>query len=252
MKRLFAAATLVAAMVSAASAADYGKVTGQVVLDGAAPKVALKVKKGDAAVKDPAVCAKDDVPSDDLIVNPENKGISDVFVYIKKVDAAKVHPDLKKSKDAEVVFDQKGCRFVPHTLVVRQDQVVVVKSDDAIQHNTHTYSIRNQGQNFIVGASDRVGVKMPKFSQTESLPFQVKCDIHPWMSAWWLVVDHPYATTTDKDGKFTLDKLPVGEHDIVIWQEAAGYIEKKITVKVTANGTTDLKVIKAPVSKFKL
>lgn len=252
MKRLFTTATLVAALIPAASAADYGKVTGQVVLDGALPTLAVKVKKGDAGVKDASVCSKEEVPNDDLTVNPDSKGISDVFVYIKKVDAAKVHPDLKKPAAAELVFDQKGCRFVPHTMVVRLDQTVVVKSDDPIQHNTHTYSIRNQGQNFIVGANDRVGVKMPKFAQTESLPFQVKCDIHPWMSAWWLVLEHPYGTTTDKDGKFTIDKLPAGEHDIVIWQEAAGYIEKKITVKVTANGTTDLKVIKADAKKFKL
>ncbi len=252
MKRLFAAATLMAVFVPVASGADYGKLTGQVVLDGAVPSLAPKVKKGDGAAKDPAVCAKEDVPNDDLIVDATSKGISDIFVYIKKVDATKIHPDLKKPAAPEVVFDQKNCRFTPHTLVVRTGQNVLVKSDDAVQHNALTSPIRNPPENNLVGANERAGVKYKAFAQSESLPFEVKCSIHPWMRAWWLVLEHPYATTTDKDGKFTIEKLPAGEHDFVIWQESVGYVEKKLTVKIPANGTADLKQIKVPASKFKL
>ncbi len=251
MKRLFAAAAIAAALVPSSFAADYGKLTGQVILNGDAPKLAPKVKKGSADVKDPQVCAAGEVINDELVVDSKSKGIANVFVYIKKVDAAKIHPDLKDPKPAEVVFDRKGCQFVQHALVVRTDQTVIVKSDDAIQHNTHTFPRKQEGANFIVGASDRTGIKMPKFKSTESLPIEVKCDIHPWMRAWWLITDNPYAAITDTEGKFTLDKIPAGEHEVVVWQEMSGYIEKKVTVKITANGTTDLKQIKADAAKFK-
>lgn len=251
MKRMFTAATLVGALVPSAFGADYGKVTGQVIINGTAPKVGLKVKKGDPAVKDATVCAAVDVSNDELVVNPKNNGIANCFVYLKKVDAATVHPDHKTSKVKELVFDQKNCQFIPQAMVVRTDQIVRVKSDDAVQHNTHTYPVKNLGVNNLIAANDRTGITIGPIPQTERLPFEVKCDIHSWMRAYWLVVDHPYATVTDADGKFTLENVPTGDHDLVIWQSTAGYVEKALAVKVAKNGTTDLKQIKADAAKFK-
>lgn len=247
-------ASLLAAAVltpQSAQAQGHGDLTGQIVYDGDQPKLVLKVKKGDPTAKDPAVCAANDVVSDELTVNPENKGIQHIFVFLRsKVSKSDIHPDLQKSKEATVVFDQKGCQFIPHTLMVRTDQQVVVKSADNVAHNTHTHSIFNQGQNFIVGANDRVGVTMPKFALKERLPFRVTCDIHPWMLAWWLVVDHPYTAVTDKDGKFTIPKLPAGEHEFTIWHEKVGYIEKELAVKIAADKVTDLKVVKVAADRF--
>jgi len=236
---------------SQAMAAGYGDVVGQVIIDGDAPTLPLKVKKGDAGVKDPSCCAAQDIENDELVVNSKNKGVKNVFVYLKTVDKASIHESLRKSKDAQVVFDQKGCKFEPHALVLRSDQEVVVKSDDPIQHNTHTYPFLNQPQNTLIGANERGGVTFPKHAQKEKLPFEVKCDIHPWMRAWWLVVDHPYATITDADGKFKLEKLPEGEHKLVIWQEKVGYVEKELAITVKANSQTDLKQVKLPAAKIK-
>lgn len=257
MKKLLSVSAIVACVcgglaASEVQAAGYGSLTGQVILDGDVPKLKVKIQKGNAAVKDPTCCAAKDVPNDELIVNPKNKGVENVFVYLKTVDKAAVHESLKKSKDPQVTFDQEGCKFTPHALIIRMDQTVVVKSNDPIQHNTHTYTILNPGQNVIIGANDRTGVQFPKFTQRERLPAEVKCDIHPWMKAWWLIVDHPYATLTDADGKFSMDKLPEGDHKLVIWQEKVGYVEKELAIKVKANAPTDLKQIKLPVSKVKL
>lgn len=246
-------ATLLTATLAAQSvqAQGHGDLVGQVVYDGDQPKLVLKVKKGDATAKDAAVCAANDVVSDELVVNPENKGIQHVFVFLRsRVSKSDIPEELQKSKEPTVVFDQKNCQFIPHTLIVRTDQQVVVKSGDNVAHNTHTHSIFNQGQNFIVGANDRTGVTMPKFALKERLPFRVTCDIHPWMLAWWLVVDHPYTAVTDKDGKFKISQLPAGEHEFTIWHEKVGYIEKELAVKIDAGKTTDLKVLKVAADRF--
>jgi hypothetical protein len=58
------------------------------------------------------------------------------------------------------------------------------------------------------------------------------------MSAKWLVVDHPYAAVTDADGKFTIEKLPVGQHKFRVWQERAGFIEREWSVKVKEGSNT--------------
>ncbi|MEX0729033.1 MAG: hypothetical protein WD065_22350 [Planctomycetaceae bacterium] len=226
----------------------YGDITGTFVLTGTVSEVKVLVAKGDKAAKDATVCAKDGVLSEDVVVNPANNGVANVFIYLPK--AKKINPAFKESADKEVVFDQKGCRFIPHALFVRTDQTVIVKSDDAIAHNTHTYPIRNQASNSIISPNDREGIKV-EFKMPEKLPTQVKCDIHPWMSAYWLILDHPYAAVSDDQGVFTINGLPAGSHEFIIWQESIGYVERKFKVTVKANKTTDLGTIEIPASKIK-
>lgn len=252
MKRFcsaLAAAGLVAAgfLTSGASAADYGTFAGQVTVDGdpAAAVLKPKVKMSDPAVRD-ACCKEKDVPNDEVVVNKDNKGLANCFVWFKKVDA--VHPDLKVPKEKTVVFDQKGCQFKPHCLIIRKEQQVVVKSDDPVPHNTHIYS-PFEPQNVTVAANDRAGITFPNFKQKHRLPVEVKCDIHPWMRAWWLLVDHPYAAVTDADGKFKIENVPVGSYEAVIWHERTGYIEKSVAVKIAAGKVAEQNS-KVPVAKL--
>ena len=161
----------------------------------------------------------------------------------------KIHPGLHQSKQKEIVFDQKGCRFIPHVMIVRTDQKVIVKSGDGCAHNTHTTAIFNQERNFLLSPNDRKGVKL-SFKKAESLPMPVKCDIHPWMRAHWLIIDHPYATVTDKNGVFTIDKLPAGEVEFRIWHERVGYINRKYMVSVQSGGVTKLDPVKVPARRF--
>jgi len=238
-----------------AIADGWGHLTGRLVFDGDLPKLKLKVTKGDATVRDPKCCAAQNVPDDSLVVNPKNKGIAHAFVYLKKVSKAQIHPELVKSKKPTVEFDQKGCQFKPHAMVVRMDQRVVVLSDDPIPHNTHSFPILNKGENFIVSGNDRIGVTMPAFVIKEPLPFEVRCDIHGWMSARWLVVDHPYATVTDADGKFKLENMPEGDLNVTIWHERVGYIKdpdgnKSFKVTISSDKTTELDEIAAPAKSF--
>jgi hypothetical protein len=228
--------------------AQWGTLKGKVTLDGEVPAVKLLVKKGDAAAKDAAVCAADDVPDESLVVDKESKGIANVVIWLAKAPA-KIHPDLQKSKDPEVVFDQKGCRFIPHVLVVRTDQKVRVISDDAIAHNTHTYPLKNKQENFIVAPSDRKGVVVPSVNVEERLPASIGCDIHPWMRAWWVILEHPYVAVTNARGEFEIANLPTGDHEFRVWQEKAGYLERsyKVTIKAGDNEGTP---IKAALSKF--
>jgi len=239
-------------LTTGTQAADWGNLSGQFVLDGAIPKLKPKVKQGDTKVRDAQCCSANQVTNEELVVNPKNKGIQHIFVYLKSISKSKIHPDLKASAKKEVVFDQKGCRFTPHSLIVRTDQQVRVKSDDNIPHNTHTIPIFNKGENFIVGANDRVGIKMPRFTIKERLPIEVKCDIHGWMSARWLILDHPYAAVTDKDGKFTIKNLPEGPFQFIVWHERVGYINKTLKTEIAANKTTDLGAVKVGLDRFEI
>lgn len=251
-------ATLSACVIPVASPAHAqkgGTLTGQFVLDGDVP-AAEDVEN----VKEP-ICAKK-VPTDELVVNPENKGIANVFVFIPYLKKPTVPAELAKSKDKEVVLDQKNCQFLPHAQVMRTDQVLLVKSMDNCGHNTHPHPIRNNQDNFIVPANERTGLPW-KVKVAENNPTQVKCDIHPWMTAYVLILDHPYAAVSDKDGKFTIENLPTGDLEFRYWQERVGYIiqvekivdgkpkmENTVKLSIAAGKTTDVGVFKIPVARF--
>jgi hypothetical protein len=239
-----------------ARAAGYGTVTGQFVLEGEVPKLAPLVKEGDSSVKNPEVCAKQNVPDDSLVVDESSKGIANIFIYIQK-PPADISPDLKESQEKTVKFDQKNCRFLPHALILRTDQSIAILSDDPIQHNTHVYPIRQDGKNEVIAANDRSGNVKWQFSVPEKMPTTVKCDIHSWMEARWLIIDHPYATITDKEGRFKIEKVPAGEHNFMIWHERAGWVfggsKRSLAVTVEADKATQLgnaATISVPVANF--
>jgi hypothetical protein len=226
---------------------EFGTITGQFLLEGDIPKLPPLVEKGNTRINDPAICAAADVPDDSLVVDPKSKGIANIFVYLAK--AEKVHHRLKESAKKEVEFDQKGCRFTPHALVVRTDQVVRVKSGDNCTHNTKTNPLRNQAVNFALQANDRTGVEV-KNKAPEKYPVEVQCNVHNWMTARWLILDHPYGTVSDELGKFTIADLPAGEHELVIWHERVGLIERKYKVTVVAGKKNDVGTIQVAAARF--
>ncbi len=238
---------LVCGYGSAARADDFGSISGQIVYDGNAPDAKILIKKGDPAAKDPTICAAADLPDEGLIIDKETKGIANVFIYLEKAPA-KIHPDMKKPKEAEVVFDQKNCQFLPHALIVNAEQGVRVKSGDPISHNTHLGGIYNS-ENKTIGANDRTGVLFKV--KAEKIPVSVVCDIHSFMKAYWLVLPHGYGTATDAKGNFKIENLPAGKHEFRIWHEKVGFIDRKYAATVKGGEETKLDPVKVAPSKFK-
>lgn len=240
---------LTALMASSAdtASAQWGTLKGRVVVTGDVPDVPVLYAKRDTAVKEP-ICRAQDIADDSLIVDADSKGVANVFVFLLRAPD-QIHPELTASEPDELVFDQKNCRFEPHAMVVQTGQQIVIKSDDPILHNTHSSPFFNSPQNIAIRPNDRDGVPI-SFRQREPVPVGVKCDLHPWMTAWWLVVDHPYAAVTDEKGEFTIKHLPVGEHTFRVWQERAGWIDKKLKVEVSDDAMTEV-VIEVPGDSLK-
>jgi hypothetical protein len=200
---------------------------GVVLYDGPRLELAPLVIPG-AKVRDAAVCAVQSIPDESLVVNPHSLGIRNVFVYLSPNEPK---PAASQPAESEVLCRIEHCRFVPHAMLVRTDQQVIVQPEDPVAHNTHPFPLRNMHMQTVVP----VKPEQLTFSNPEKLPFQVKCDFHPWMSAFWLVLDHPFAAITEDDGHFQIDGLPAGEYSFVVWQEKAGYLERKLQVRVGEN-----------------
>lgn len=233
----------------------YGDISGQILFDGEAPVPKVLFKQDDGRVKDAEICAAHDMKANDLLVDPKTKGIANVFVYIYprniKRQGIKIHPDERQTPTVPLVVNVVNCRFTPHAVVARTGQKVVVKSADTCSHHPHPYLLRNVGFGGIVGPGRGDGgeIMEREFGVAETLPMPVTCDIHPWMKAYWLVVDHPYAAVTDKEGRFKIGNLPVGEIEFRIWHEIPGYIVREYVVTV-AEGQTRLAPVKVSASRF--
>jgi hypothetical protein len=228
-------AVLATATVAADSKSGTGTLKGVVTFKGAPPKRELEFAKGDKVkVKeaDRAICAAEDYYKDHLLVNEMGNGVANVFVYLPKAPAGYKAPPVPSEP---VVFDQKGCRFTPHALTVRCTQKVLIKSGDDLVHNTHTNPVRNtKGFNQAIKPKERDGVET-SYDKPENVPVKVNCDLHPWMTAWHLPLDHPFMAVTDAEGKFEIPGLPPGKHEFRVWHEMPGYLEKKLTVEIKAD-----------------
>ena len=157
-------------------------------------------------------------------VRGEGGGLADVFVELTGV------PDERyKAPKEPVVLDQVGCTYIPHVFgVMKKQDIEILNSDDTL-HNIHpTPSVNRE---FNVGMPTK-GMKITKSFKKAEGAFPVKCDVHPWMKAWCIVMEHPYFAVTGADGNFRIDTsdLPDGEYGVKMWHETLGTKEGKVTV----------------------
>jgi len=114
-------------------------------------------------------------------------------------------------------LDQSGCRFAPHVFALRVGQTLRVLNPDGTLHTVHTFSRVNPSFNDAMPGFRTVLERV--FEQAEPTPFVVKCEVHPWMSAWVAVFDHPYYSVTGRDGSFRIGNLPAGTYELELWHE---------------------------------
>lgn len=248
--RLFNALALTAAaagLSSSAFAEEPGSIKGRVVWGGSyAPIEKVLIEKGKAA-KDPEVCAAaGSIVSQELEVDDATKGVANVIVYLVKPSGS--NPEAAKAllkAHPQAVLDQKDCVFLPHVQAIYEGQELVIKTSDSVSHNVRYQGFSNGALNQMLGAGAKpLDIKL----KAERRPMQVACDIHPWMTSWVAVFDHPYFAVTDKTGAFEIKGVPAGAQNLIAWQEKAGYINegksKGMPVTVKAGAAADAGEIK--------
>jgi plastocyanin len=229
-----AGASSAASSSAPVKAEGWGTLKGKVVFGGDPPQAKVLEAQGKAQ-KDPDMCAvKAPIVSERLVVDTGTKGVKNVLVYLPRPTA--VNEDAKKSAaSATVLFDQQNCIFEPHVLGLMTGVPVTFKSSDPKNHNVNVKLKNSQFNQTIAG-----GQSFPFTPQSpERMPGPVVCDIHPWMSAWWMVLDHPYFAVTDAQGNYEIKNAPAGTQRVVVWQEAVGFVTAPSGDDLTleANGT---------------
>ena len=208
MVTVAAAAAFVVGGPQFATAQGGGTVEVEVKYNGAPVVEKLKVNKDTEKCGTEAMIEK--------VVVGGNKGLANAVASV---------PGAKGAKAVKGVIDQKGCKFVPHVVVMSPGELEIKNSDD-ILHNIHTYSTANAA----------INKAQPKFKKTMTEKFdkpefiKVTCDVHSWMLGWVAVTPGP-AAVTDANGVAKISDVPAGKQKVEVWHETLGKQEKDVDVK---------------------
>ncbi len=160
---------------------------------------------------------------DETVVVNADGTLANVFVYLAGVPAS------DGSDRPPALLDQKNCRYEPHVIGVQVGQPLTIRtSDPGTMHNVHYVPQQNPAANFgltVAGAEKKV-----TFDQAEFI--RVKCDVHPWMTAYIGVFESPFfALTSEASGSWSIEKVPAGDYKLIAWHEQYGTLEQPVSVK---------------------
>jgi hypothetical protein len=214
-----------AMLVLAVPPAGSGGIEGKVTYTGTPPKM----KPIDMA-KEP-ICAKEHNPPEmtqNVVTGPGNS-LQYVVVYISAGEQPPPTPTQA------VRYDQKGCMYIPHVLPMQVDQPLTIYTDDPFAHNIHPLPKVNAEWN----KSQPPGAPpiQTKWDKPEFIP--VKCNIHPWMHGYFVVLKTSHYSVTDNNGAFSLKGFAPGKYTVTAWQEQYGTQSQDVTISGSETKTVN-------------
>jgi len=201
---------------------DGGTLRGFVKMAGSAPKPPpAEISK----FRD--VCKN--VPNESLRVDPRG-GLRYAVVTLEGITKGKA-----VEREAVHELDNLRCRFVPHVQAASVGQFLLLRNSDPILHTAHAY-FRDGQPHFNVGLYPGKVSRKPLVS-----PGIVKilCEVHPWMSGYVVVTEHPYHAVTDLYGEYEIRDVPPGTYRLRVWHESLGAQEREVEVKAGAASKVD-------------
>jgi Polysaccharide lyase family 4, domain II len=200
----------------AITVSDGGTIVGEVKYAGDPPPPE-KIE----VTKDTNVCGSEPKVSPALVVGA-NKGIRDVVASLPTIQKGKA---LGKP-DKPPVLDQKNCEYHPYAQILPVNTTLEILNSDDVLHNVKTKG----------GSKTTFNIAQPKFKRKLTVEFknpeivQVECNVHGWMNAMLVVVDHPYNALTDANGSFKIADVPPGKYMLKLWHSKLGEQTKEVTV----------------------
>jgi plastocyanin len=217
-----------AAMALLATAAAADPLAGRITVNNpAAPRlVRVNVDKKFCGLERAAA---------ELEISPSG-GLANAVVSLENPPAGALPPA------AEIEVTQSGCTYLPHIALLAPGSAIRFTNADPVAHQVRLAGA-DMAQNAI---QTRNTLTTRRFTTAGEYP--VRCDLHPWMSAWAVVMKHPYYTVTDADGRFSLN-VPPGRYKLRIWHEVLGAMEGSAATGTPAKLTFTAAAPQEPASK---
>jgi plastocyanin len=224
-RRLTAVTTVIGVWLLVADGASAAAIKGTVQYVGGP----VEPKKLSVTV-DQFVCGKDK-DAEDLLLSPQH-GVRNAVVSLASPPAGVSW----NFSTAPVFLDQKQCVFIPRVTLVPAGGTVEFLNSDRLLHNIHSTSKNNPVFNRTQPRARTIPIT---FAKPEIV--RISCDLHGWMRAWIVVMEHPFHAVTGPSGEFSLASVPPGKYTLNVWHETLGTVTKDVTVGET-DATTIIEI----------
>ena len=196
--------------------------------------------------KDQVLCGPQ-VPNESMVVGKKLE-LANVFVLLANLKPDSLPP-------ATVRLDIAKCSFKPHAIaLLRGDSLMIRNTDPAAHHSRgYLYPLRpgwNQSVTkeifgkesttvFNIAFPSKGAADIEKLDAPGLLEIRSE-DGHDWMKAYVLISPHRFFAVSNAKGEFTLEGLPAGQYDMILWHETLGV--KRQLLEVPAGKGTELLV----------
>jgi hypothetical protein len=171
----------------------------------------------------------------DFVVGPQG-GLKDAIVLLEGVEAG------KPFETSVPLIEARDCMFQPFMTIVRNGHAVEVINMDPVMHDIQGYETSPEAgarvlfntplvmnhehhrgdllatHNHAPGKSLVGPIYLNKGRRT----FYMQCGFHAYMESWAMAVNNPYYALTDANGKFSMDQVPPGTYQMVVWHPQTG------------------------------
>jgi plastocyanin len=147
---------------------------------------------------------------------PNGRPLAGAVLYALPLDGRRLPPP------ASAVMDQRDRRFVPQILPVQTGAAVSFPNTDSISHHVYSFSPAKRFELYLPKNEGRAGRGQTQRGSSQVIfdragVAALGCNIHDWMLAYILVVDTPWFTKADAQGRAVLADVPAGRYRLVVW-----------------------------------
>lgn len=153
-----------------------------------------------------AVAADTGVVKGTVLLPPGMNSAADTVIYLE----GRIGTPTPKT----VTIDQQNQTFRPHVVAVVQGGTVEFLNNDTVLHNVYSASAVQRFDLGMFGGGERRTVKFDTPGVVE-----LRCNVHPKMRAYVLVLENNYFATADKSGNFQISGVPAGRYKLRAWHE---------------------------------
>ena len=143
-------------------------------------------------------------------------------------------PSSEQDVPTEALMDQLALAFSPAHLLVRQGTTVRFQNSEVVAHNVHVSAIA--GDSTVFNEDTLLG-QFTSFRFDVEGGYDVKCDVHPGMTAFIFVTSAPHAVLAGIEGGFELPDVPAGEYSLELWTVEEAARSEQVIVVTDGEGT---------------
>ena len=141
-----------------------------------------------------------------VVLPPDVNSAADTVIYLE----GRIGTPSPKT----VTIDQREQTFRPHVVAVVQGGTVEFLNSDPVMHNVYSASAVQRFDLGMFGRGERRDVKFDTPGVVE-----LRCNVHPKMRAYVLVLENDYFATADEQGNFQISGVPAGRYKLRAWHE---------------------------------